>query len=60
MIDPVVRWSKITQYYNKRATSISNLVETTWLTRYPRPMDITYGQGSEFTDHEFRKQLIEK
>ena len=32
-----------------------NLVETTWLTRYPRPMEITYYQGSEFIGHEFRK-----
>ena len=42
MIDPVTGWSKITQYDNKRAISITNLVETTWLTRYPRPMEITY------------------
>ena len=52
--------SKIIQYNDKISISTVNLVETTWLTRYPRPMDIMYGQGSEFTDHEFRKQLIEK
>ena len=60
MIDPVTRWFKITQYDNKRAISIANLVETKWLTRYPRPVEITYDQGSEFIDHEFRKSLIEK
>ena len=38
MIDPIIGWSKITQYDNKRTISIANLVETTWLTRYPIPM----------------------
>ena len=37
MIDPVSGWFKITQYGNKKAISIEKLVETTWLTRYPRP-----------------------
>ena len=37
MLDLVTRWFKITQYDNKRAISIANLVETTWLTRYLRP-----------------------
>ena len=44
MIDPVTVWFEITQYDNKRALSITNLVETTWLTRYPRPMEIMYDQ----------------
>ena len=35
-----------------------DLVETTWLTRYSKPMEITYNQGSEFIVHEFRKSLI--
>ena len=30
MIDPVIGWSKITQYYDKRVISITNLVETNW------------------------------
>ena len=29
------------------------------LTRYTRPIQITYDQGSEFIGHEFRKSLIE-
>ena len=37
MIDPFIEFLKITQYDEKRAISIVNLVETTWLTRYPRP-----------------------
>ena len=39
MIDSVTRWFEITQYDDKRAISIPKVVETTWLTRYPRPMD---------------------
>ena len=60
MIDPVTGWFKITQYDDKRVISITNLVETTWLVRYPRPTEITYDQGSEFIGHEFRKSLIEE
>ena len=39
--------------------SIVNLVETTWLTRYPRPTEIMYDQGSEFIGPDFIKYLIE-
>ena len=60
MIDPVTGWFKITQYTNKIEISIANLVETMWLSRYPRTMEITYNQGSEFIFHNFRKSLIEE
>ena len=46
MIDHVTGWFQIMQYDNKIVISIVNLVETAWLTRYPRPMEITYDQGS--------------
>ena len=59
MIDPVTGWFEITEYDDKIAITISNLVETTCLTRYPRPMEITYDQGSELIFHEFRESLIE-
>ena len=59
MIDTVTGWSEIAQYNNKIAMSISNLIETTWVSRYPRPTEIMYDQGSEFIGHEFRKFLIE-
>ena len=35
-IYPVTRWFEITQYDEKRAISIANLVEVKWLTIYPR------------------------
>ena len=46
MIDPVTGWSQITEYDDKIVISIANLVETTWLNKYPRPIEITYDQGS--------------
>ena len=46
MIDPVTWWLRITQYNDQIVLSITNMVETTWLTRYPRPMEIMYEQGS--------------
>ena len=59
MIDPVTGWFEIAQYGDKRVTSIANLVETTWLSRYPRPIEITHDQGKEFIGHKFIKSLIE-
>ena len=35
------------------------MVETTWLSRFPRPTEITYDQGEEFIGHDFKKPLIE-
>ena len=60
MIDPVTGWFKIIQYNDKRVIPIANLVEAKWLYRYPRPMEITYYQGSEFIGDDFRKPLIEE
>ena len=59
MIDPVTGWFLIEKYNDKRAISTTNFVETTWLSIYPRPIEITDDQGSDFIGHEFRKSLIE-
>ena len=59
MIDPVNLWFEITQYNDKREISIANLVETTWLYRYPIPIEITYDQGSESIGCRFRTSLTE-
>ena len=59
MINPVTGWFERTQYDSKRAISITNLVETTWLSIYPRSMEIMYDQGSKFISNEFIKSLIE-
>ena len=60
MIDPVTRWFEIIQYNNKHAISMKKLVETKWVTIYPRPTEIMYDQGSEIIGHEFRKSLVEE
>ena len=59
IIDPVTGWFKILQYDDKIAITIANLVETTCLSRYPIPIEITYDQGKGFIGHNFRKSLIE-
>ena len=59
MIYPITRQFEVVQYDDKRTTTITNLVETMWLSRYPRPREITYDQGKEFIGHGFRKSLIE-
>ena len=59
MINPVTGWFEVVLYYDKKEITIANLVETTWLSRYPRPIEITYDQVKEFVGHEFIKALIE-
>ena len=59
MIDTVTGWFEVVRYNDKRVITIANLVEPTWLYRYPRPIEITYYQGKEFIGHKFRKSLIE-
>ena len=59
MIDTATGWFEIAQYEDKGAINIANLVETTWLSRYPRPIKISYDQGNKFIAHEFRKSLID-
>ena len=60
MINPVTLWFKIMGFNDKHAIIMANLVETTWITRYPWPKEIAYYQGSEFIGHEFRKYRIEE
>ena len=60
MIDPATRWFKLTQYNDNKVMTISKLVETTWLVRYPRPVEITYNQGNEFLGHGFKNSLMEQ
>ena len=59
MTDTIIGWFEVTQYNDKIYIPITNLVETTWLSRFPRPTEITYDQGEEFIGHDFKKPLIE-
>ena len=60
MIDLETRWLEIVCYNDKQADTIENLVEKTWLCRYPRPTIITYYRGNEFLGHAFKNYLIER
>ena len=53
MIYPITGWFDITQYKDNKVMTIAKLVETTWLVRYRRPVEITYNQGNEFIGHGF-------
>ena len=48
MIDPATSWFELKLIPNKTALEVANVVEQTWLTRYPWPQEITNDQGSEF------------
>jgi hypothetical protein len=48
MIDPATGWLKIKELKNKEAINTANIVEQTWLTRYPIPQILTYDRGTEF------------
>ena len=58
MINPVTNWFKISEYDNKKASTIADLVEQMWLARYPPPSIITYDKGKEFLGHAFKNSLI--
>ena len=55
MIDPETGRFEIVRYNEKYTATIANLVEQTWLCRYPCPTIITYDQGNEFMGHAFRR-----
>lgn len=49
MIDPATGWFEICEVPGtKRADVIANIVEQTWLTRYPWPQEVTFDRGTEF------------
>jgi transposase InsO family protein len=56
MIDPVTGWFEIAEIPAKRADVIINVLEQTWLVRYPRPAEIIMDRGKEFAA-EVRDEL---
>ena len=58
MIDPATGWFEMREIPNKEAITIANLVEQTWLTRYPWPQLLIYDRGKEFMG-EFAKMVKE-
>ena len=60
MIDPATSWFEIVEYPDKQSITIANLVEQTWLSRYPWPTEINYDQGTEFIGHHFKTMVEEE
>ena len=48
MIDPATSWFELQSITTKDPGEISNIVEQTWLTRYPWPQELVYDKGGEF------------
>ena len=59
MIDPATGWFEMKQLKTKQADEVANAIETSWLTRYPWPQEITYDAGSEFKG-EFKSLILEE
>ena len=48
MIDPATGWFEMTSINTKSADVIANKIETSWLTKYPRPTQVILDRGTEF------------
>ena len=48
MIDPVTGWFKMAEIKTKSADVIANVIELTWLNRYPWPTEVVLDRGREF------------
>lgn len=57
MIDPATSWFEIAEIPNKTAETVALTLDRMWFCRYPRPREITYDQGGEFTGTEFQELL---
>ena len=57
MIDPATGWFEMKPIQSKKALKIANIVEQTWLTRYPKPDLVTFDKGTEFMQ-EFAKMIV--
>jgi hypothetical protein len=57
IIDTVTNYCEIVRITNKRAAYIGRLFENTWLSRYPRPLECIFDQGTEFVGDGFQQIL---
>ena len=48
MIDPVTGWFEIKEAKDAKAATCSAIMDDVWFSRYPRPAEIGYDNGSEF------------
>ena len=67
MIDPATSWFEIAVVPTKQADDIVNILEFSWLTRYPWPTEIIIDRGKEFVakvqdtihnKYDIKKKLI--
>ena len=58
MIDPATGWFEIQQIPNKESHTVAEVVEQTWLSRYPWPTQIILDRGSEFM-RDFTRMMTE-
>ena len=48
MIDPATGWFEIAEVPSKKADDIANVLEMTWFSRYPWPVEVVMDRGKEF------------
>lgn len=47
-VDPATGWFEITEIPDKISAIISQIFNSTWLARYPRPRNVIFDNGNEF------------
>ena len=47
-VDPATGWFEITEIPDKTSARISQILNSTWLARYPRPRKVIFDNGNEF------------
>lgn len=60
MIDPVTGWFEMKSYDDPTPQTITNVLEISWLCRYPRPLIIIADRGGEFSGQFFERNLREE
>ena len=59
MIDPVTHLTELVRLDNKTSDHVALQFNNVWLSRYPKPVSVTYDNGTEFTGSAFQKLLAE-
>jgi transposase InsO family protein len=57
IIDMVTNLVEVVRIDNKSAAHVAMHFENTWLSRYPRPMNVIHDQGGEFIGADFQRRL---
>jgi IS30 family transposase len=47
-IDPATPWPEICEITDKRSQTVMDAFQNNWICRYPRPIQVTFDNGSEF------------